>query len=103
MGRRLAKGARQTTAVCLAPNFFIKPCHRGLFAALRPHRISAPDLARCSRQLRASHQNHLLVFRDSSTSSMADSISAASARVRGWDRLALLGSTDTASMFTTDW
>ena len=51
----------------------------------------------------AVYQNQLLVCRFSSTSSMADSISAASARVRVWDRLALLGSTDTASIFTTDW
>ena len=41
--------------------------------------------------------------RASSTSSMADSIWADWARVRGLDRSVLLLITDTASMFTTDW
>ena len=48
------------------------------------------------------YQNQPLVVLDSSTSSIAHSISAASARFSGWDRLALLGSTETASMYTTE-
>ena len=56
-----------------------------------------------SRLLSASYQNHPLVSRLSSTSSMAHSISAASARFRGLYRSALLLSTDAASIFTADW
>ena len=48
-------------------------------------------------------RNQPPLSRASSTSSMADSISAAWVLVRGWDSWELPDSTDTASIFTADW
>lgn len=69
----------------------------------RGKRRPRQGLARCSRWLCASYHSQPEVSRASSTSSMAHSMPAASARVRDWDRSALLSSTETASMFTADW